>query len=189
MASTIQVDNIKDIGGNTMISSNGSGTFTNNLPANLTGATGTLAIANGGTGNALGGGKILQAVSQTHTSATHTSSTSYVDTGMTVAITPSATSSKIFVIANVLGISSEAGTDSAVSMQVLRDSTKVAETINVGLGDTAQENQGITLQALDSPSSTSALTYKVQFKNRVAASVSINTSTDYSTITAFEVAG
>jgi len=33
MASTIQVDTIKDIGGNTMISSNGSGTFTSNLPA------------------------------------------------------------------------------------------------------------------------------------------------------------
>ena len=55
MASTIQVDNIKDIGGNTMISSNGSGTFTSNLPAaapNVSTATGTLPIANGGTGAA-----------------------------------------------------------------------------------------------------------------------------------------
>ena len=151
--------------------------------------TGTLPAANGGSGRTAVTGNVLQTVSQTYTSAASTSSTSYVDTGITVAITPSATSSKVFVIANVLGISSEAGTDSAVSMQVLRDSTKVAETVNVGLGDTAQENQGITLQALDSPSSTSALTYKVQFKNRVAASVSINTSTDYATITAFEIAG
>jgi hypothetical protein len=42
MASTIQVDTIKDIGGNTIISSNGSGTFTSNLPASgatLTGST------------------------------------------------------------------------------------------------------------------------------------------------------
>jgi hypothetical protein len=55
MASTIQVDTIKDIGGNTMISSNGSGTFTSNLPAsapNVSIATGTLPIANGGTGAA-----------------------------------------------------------------------------------------------------------------------------------------
>tara|TARA_R110000796_G_scaffold4416_1_gene17105 strand:- start:288 stop:827 length:540 start_codon:yes stop_codon:yes gene_type:complete len=35
MASTIQVDTIKDIGGNTMLSSNGSGTFTSNLPASV----------------------------------------------------------------------------------------------------------------------------------------------------------
>ena len=55
MSSTIQVDNIKDIGGNTIISSNGSGTFTSNLPAsapNVSTATGTLPIANGGTGAA-----------------------------------------------------------------------------------------------------------------------------------------
>ena len=42
MASTIEVDTIKDIGGNTIISSNGSGTFTSNLPASgatLTGST------------------------------------------------------------------------------------------------------------------------------------------------------
>jgi hypothetical protein len=49
MASTIQVDKVQDTGGNTILSSNSTGTFTNNLPANLTGATGTLAIANGGT--------------------------------------------------------------------------------------------------------------------------------------------
>ena len=33
MASTIQVDKIQDTGGNTIISSNGTGTFTSNLPA------------------------------------------------------------------------------------------------------------------------------------------------------------
>ena len=52
MASTIQVDKVQDTGGNTILSSNSTGTFTNNLPANLTGATGTLAIAQGGTGAA-----------------------------------------------------------------------------------------------------------------------------------------
>ena len=50
MASTIQVDKITDIGGNTIVSSNGSGTFTSNLPSNVSSATGTLPIANGGTG-------------------------------------------------------------------------------------------------------------------------------------------
>ena len=50
MSSTIQVDNIKDIGGNTIISSDGSGTFTSNLSSNVSSATGTLPIANGGTG-------------------------------------------------------------------------------------------------------------------------------------------
>jgi hypothetical protein len=35
MASTIQVDKIQDTGGNTILSSNSTGTFTNNLPANV----------------------------------------------------------------------------------------------------------------------------------------------------------
>ena len=55
MASTIQVDKIQDTGGNTIISSNSTGTFTSNLPAvapNVSTATGTLAIAQGGTGAA-----------------------------------------------------------------------------------------------------------------------------------------
>jgi hypothetical protein len=45
MASTIQVDKVQDTGGNTILSSNSTGTFTNNLPANLTSATGNLAVA------------------------------------------------------------------------------------------------------------------------------------------------
>jgi len=58
MASTIQVDTIKDIGGNTMISSNGSGTFTNSLPAPTSGIaasaidSGTIATARLGSGTA-----------------------------------------------------------------------------------------------------------------------------------------
>ena len=58
MASTIQVDNIKDIGGNTMLESNGSGTFTNNLPAPTSGIvasaidSGTIATARLGSGTA-----------------------------------------------------------------------------------------------------------------------------------------
>ena len=58
MASTIQVDKITDIGGNTMVSSNGSGTFTNNLPAPTSGIaasaidSGTIATARLGSGTA-----------------------------------------------------------------------------------------------------------------------------------------
>ena len=50
MASTIQVDKITDIGGNTMLESNGSGTITG-LPASAI-SSGTIATANGGTGAA-----------------------------------------------------------------------------------------------------------------------------------------
>ena len=58
MASTIQVDKITDIGGNTMLESNGSGTFTSSLPAPTSGIaasaidSGTIAAARLGSGTA-----------------------------------------------------------------------------------------------------------------------------------------
>lgn len=152
------------------------------------GITGVTPVANGGTGlTSYTPGKVLQVVSATYSSITTTSSTSYVDTGITVNITPSATSSKVFVITNILGINSSSSTLSSVNLQLLRDTTQVAETRNVGYQDTALLNQGITLQTLDTPNTTSELTYKVQFSNRIVASVGINGTSDNSKITAFEV--
>tara|TARA_R110002020_G_scaffold173802_2_gene364777 strand:+ start:678 stop:1424 length:747 start_codon:yes stop_codon:yes gene_type:complete len=58
MSSTIQVDKITDIGGNTMLESNGSGTFTSSLPAPTSGIaasaidSGTIATARLGSGTA-----------------------------------------------------------------------------------------------------------------------------------------
>ena len=52
MASTIQVDKVQDTGGNTILSSNSTGTFTYNGIAASAIDSGTLAIAQGGTGAA-----------------------------------------------------------------------------------------------------------------------------------------
>jgi len=198
MASTIQVDTIKDIGGNTMLESNGSGTITG-LPASAV-SSGTIATARLGSGTAssstflrgdqtyaeAGGGKIGQVLSATSTTTTSTSSTSYVDTGVTITITPSATSSKVLVSATILGISATSNTGAA-SFQLLQDSTKISETINVLYNITGQANVGVVLQALSSPSTTSAVTYKVQIKNREATAAVMNTANDSSNITVSEV--
>ena len=113
MASTIQVDKIQDTGGNTILSSNSTGTFTNNLPANLTSATGNLAVArlNSGTSASAStfwrgdgswaaptdSGKINQVVSVQYSSNQDMSVSSYaeINTNLRLAITPSATTSKI----------------------------------------------------------------------------------------------
>ena len=119
-----------------------------------------------------GFGKILQVVSQNLTTQMSTASTSYVDSGLTASITPSATSSKILIMINI-GVSIDG--DHNGYLKLLRDSTE----INSGSGGDNNSLFGVNgnstasryapmMEAcnfLDSPSTTSAITYKVQVRS------------------------
>jgi hypothetical protein len=117
-----------------------------------------------------GGGKIGQVVS-THTNATSFStsaSTMTEVTGMSVAITPSATSSKILVIASVTATSNES---TRCFLGLKRDSTVIAngnpDSSQIAGVNTGHEQEGNNalfnyhVSFLDSPSSSSEVTYKV----------------------------
>ena len=112
-----------------------------------------------------GGGKVLQVITDTLTSEYTTSSNTFNDTGLTLDITPSATSSKILIIAHLGGMYSNTSTNKFI-FTCLRGSTNLGHT-NYGFGFTAGFTDGRILVGdgftfLDSPSSTSQLTYKVQ---------------------------
>ena len=106
MASTIQVDKIQDTGGNTILSSNSTGTFTYEAAsgANFTAldadnvSAGILAAARGGTGGTSGGGKVLQTTSTAINAEWSTTSDTHADvTGFSLSITPATSSSTIVV--------------------------------------------------------------------------------------------
>jgi len=119
---------------------------------------------------AAGGGKVLQVVSATKTDTFTSTSTSYTDiTGLSVSITPSATSSKIMVFVNLTGNGAPASNGSYY--RLMRGTTAIA------IGDTASTRTrasgtmyindtgqltSTSFSNLDSPSTTSATTYKVQ---------------------------
>jgi len=155
-------------------------------------------------GTATTSGSILQVVSTTKTDTFTTTSTSYTDlTGLSLSITPASTSSLVLVQCQ---INHTVSGDIAATYQLVRGSTAI------GLGDAAGSRtratfgfspaSGIaqTVQGgfifLDTPSTTSATTYKVQLRTN-SGTLSINrtqadtdNSTNYrsiSTITAFEV--
>ena len=137
----------------------------------------------------LGAGAVLQVVSASTTTKTSTSSTGYVDTAITAAITPSATSSKIMVFVTIAGITAIDAT-SAISFGLFRDSSEIAGCTNFDYNDTDPGNAEYSMSKLDSPSSTSSLTYLIKFKNRVSNNIDVNTySGDDSTITLMEIAG
>ena len=115
-------------------------------------------------GLGIGGvGKIGQVVNVNKTDTFNSSSGSYVDvTGLSASITPSATTSKIFVNLT-LYVSNDTKTSNTFA-KIVRDSTGLQESIN-RIPQEAQavyRTYNISMTHLDSPSSTSALTYKLQ---------------------------
>jgi len=134
-------------------------------------------------------GKVLQVVyNQTSTTVALTSTT-WTDV-ISQAITPSATSSKILVIAQCGGLNRQGG-DTEHQLRVLRDSTAITETkgLNDGSSDFLSES-GSSMVELDAPSSTSSLTYKIQINNRDGnGTVRISENGADTSITLMEIAG
>jgi hypothetical protein len=163
------------------------------------GASGdTITIPSGATisnsGTASGFGKILQVVTATDNSVRSTTSTSYVTASNTLSvdITPSATSSKIFVTTQfTVGLAAD---DQVATYTIYRDSTDLGDSGGEGMVRAAVFNAGYdayfpaAMSILDSPSSTSALTYQVYMKTSKSTGY-INYGAGKVSITAFEVAG
>ena len=127
------------------------------------------------------GGKILQVVTATDSTFRSTTSTSFV-TGsntLSVDITPSSTSSKIFIIASATA----EGDGTRAYYTIYRDSTNLGTT--EGMTENRTNWTPMAISYLDSPSSTSELTYQVYFRSN--SGVVYLTNTGKSSITAFEV--
>ena len=151
----------------------GGGTFEIKAPSS-SGNTRVLTLPD--TGNlTLGKTGILQVVQAAKTDTASTTSGTYVTiSGLSVNITPSSTSSKILVIADV-----KAGNDggNGYYLQIVRDSTAIyvgdaasgkqqCVQQTYGGGDTGEGKYGMAKMGgtfLDSPNTTSQVTYAVQF--------------------------
>jgi hypothetical protein len=106
-------------------------------------------------------GSVLQVVNAIQSSAVSTTSATFVDTGLSASITPKFSTSKILVI--VTQVIYSGGTSGVVSAtQLLRGSTPiVVEGYCFYVGDNFYRS---AFNYLDSPSTTSATTYKTQFR-------------------------
>ena len=134
-------------------------------------------------------GKVLQVVSTSAANDLGTTSTSYVDIHLSLNITPSATSSKIFV--TYTGNNETNGTGgNKLSLQMLRDSTQIADATGVGsLGSEYGIVTSNALSVLDTPNTTSQITYKMQGKSDDGTIMVFNVNNDLGTITAYEIEG
>jgi hypothetical protein len=135
-----------------------------------------------------GGGKVLQVVNATYATETTSSTSTYIDSGLSASITPTSATSKVLVIAfldcqkeNNSWIKSKLmrGATDLVTMGTQSGATSSAALNNIG-------SVGITYQ--DSPATTSATTYKVQFASASNnAVVAVQAGSGRSSITLMEI--
>jgi hypothetical protein len=157
--------------------------------------SGTIALSNqlsGMTSASMPSGSVIQIVHGESTTQVGSTSSTYADTGLTAAITPSSTSSKILVTVHQSGLGKDSN-NTRIGIAVLRGST------NIGLVSGQAGFTGSTAinfiatasgEFLDSPSSTSAVTYKTQINSYANnANVWLNLGGTKSTITLTEIKG
>ena len=124
------------------------------------------------TGNTSAGvhiaGHVIQVVQGTYATFTNTTSSSFVDVGLSAAITPVSSSSKVLVRVAAHGIAQNGGS-AKCELALLRGSTIIQYALRpvyVAISGGEYGTGSCAIEFLDSPSTTSATTYKLQFRTR-----------------------
>jgi hypothetical protein len=159
-----------------------------------TGAVTSADLAAGAARANFGAGAVLQVVQGTSSTPLNLNTTTLTDIPATVTITPTSASSKILVIYNSSGIAR--GQLDSLGLQLLRNSTVVMARSRYAYhgspdGNSAISPAPINVSYLDSPATTSAITYKVQAQIETTdgtAGWQINTSTTLPNISATNLA-
>jgi hypothetical protein len=153
-------------------------------------------------------GQVIQVVSTTKSDYFSSSSTNtFIDiTGLSVSITPSSASNKILIMCDL----SAGGNDCRQGYRLVRDATAISvgnsdgsrpqTTVGSSNGLSGNDQINASFNFLDSPSTTSSITYKVQFSSESAGfaingtygnsnASSIENARATSTITLMEIKG
>jgi hypothetical protein len=139
------------------------------------GLTGALPAVSGANLTGVSAGKVLQVVSATSNTQTNVTSSTYADTGLSAAITPASSSNKVLVmfsdwIRHQFGGTSYMGGNynitrgSTIIWQGDDSTTEKLGLYHYGVATNFNLKWNFTGSYLDSPSTTSATTYKTQHK-------------------------
>lgn len=128
---------------------------------------------------AAGGGKVLQVVQATYSTEVLIASTTFTDSGLSCSITPSSSASKVLVFTSQSYFARKDGDSCNAAIRLLRGATAIL-TMGTGgyegMGQYGSGNSGgsqvrgiASLVYLDSPATTSAVTYKTQGRPQATA--------------------
>jgi hypothetical protein len=149
--------------------------------------TGTVPDANAPSGS------VIQVVEGSTTTTVNTTSISFTDTGLSATITPSSTSSKILiVVSHTNSRKLPQGNEGGINMWLQKNGSNLAQIIQAGLwtATSVYITGGINSTYLDSPATTSAITYKTQFASHAAGVTAVVQENNMrSSIILMEIAG
>ena len=181
--------------GDTIYSSSGS------TPARLgIGSTGQILTVSGGLpvwAAPAGGGKVLQVITATTSTSATSTSGSYADTNLTANITPSSASSRVLILIEQYTLAKRSQEEAYTGLRIMRDATAILTNDRALAYRTGTQNanmtefsQNVPLIYVDSPATTSAITYKTQFNAGITAnsgSAGVQSYSQTSTITLLEI--
>ena len=136
--------------------------------------------------------KILQVVYGSTSTAVSTSSTSYADTGLSASITPTSASNDIYVFINHNGCAKSVDdAEQSVFLRLMKGATELTVWGKfIGYQSFAKALYGLSASLIykDSPATTSATTYKTQYRASAAAQfAAVQYDNSLSTIVLMEV--
>jgi hypothetical protein len=174
-----------------VLQSSGGGSVTLEEPVTASNYTITVPAATGTMLTTASTGTVLQVVQGTYSTQVSSSSSTYADTGLTASITPKFSTSKILVSVQHTACA-KIGSNTFLTLQLLRNSTSICVFETAAGADGGSGNNYIgacAIDFLDSPATTSSVSYKTQFRSDSnIASVSIGYNSSVQSITLMEIA-
>ena len=140
----------------------------------------------------MGASAVVQVVGATSSTQVSTTSTSYVDSNLTVTITPTSASNKVLIFVSSCFETYRAGASCIGYAALLRGASLITSDaanlgINIGSSAETETYTQFNLAYLDSPATTSATTYKVQVKGLSGTRVKTQSGSTIGSIIAIEV--
>ena len=150
-----------------LIPTSGGGSVSLAPPNSTSGSDVTITMPS--TSQTLGGsaGKILQVLQYVKSDTASVTSTSFTDTGLSQTITPSSINSKILVLCDFFG---SATNNAVLYLNLVRGSTNISQGTGGGTDNQTKPLYSSgwmfsnAIHYLDSPSTTNATTYKIQWR-------------------------